>query len=615
MGDNAPGEVQPAVGAENHEGNNVGFGSMIKQTIQRIIFFYFITTAIKSFMGGNKGPTDTSPSSPTSGSTQVFPPAGNLYTPGQPFDLFVYLSPHEERFRNFDNADSLVWFQRDIIFGDWTSGENSDGSRIKSLSFPTPEYLLRNQSIYMHAFIVKAGKSINPKDSNYGGKEVVHSVFRLNRYKKKHYKQTTNLITGRTEQSEEDQKKAAQLKYEVLNFWHPNITIAVVYDYTKWNKGQVPPPLDQYIKFTPEGLNYYPSLYFNDYWNLGSEYQPINDTVKTLNLTITYAPLSLFKLQLYASQKQQSKWTHLLGEQHEENDDDQDTIKQALLETSPWLLGITVVVSVLHTVLEFLAFKNDIQFWRTRKSLEGLSVRSVLFNVFQSVIVFLYICDNDSSFVIKMSIGFGLLIELWKIPKCLNVEIKHDEKILGLFPKIKFSDKGSYVESDTKEYDQLAFKYLSWALFPLLGCYAIYSLVYEEQRGWYSWVLNMLYGFLLTFGFIMMTPQLFINYKLKSVAHLPWRMLTYKFINTFIDDLFAFVIRMPTLYRLGCFRDDIIFLIYIYQRWIYRVDPTRVNEFGTSADHPEGVTEDQEKAADDKEKKALEGAKETKKEK
>lgn len=55
--------------------------------------------------------------------------------------------------------------------------------------------------------------------------------------------------------------------------------------------------------------------------------------------------------------------------------------------------------------------------------------------------------------------------------------------------------------------------------------------------------------------------QLFINYKLKSVAHLPWRMLTYKFINTFIDDLFAFVIRMPTMYRLGCFRDDIVFLV------------------------------------------------------
>lgn len=67
---------------------------------------------------------------------------------------------------------------------------------------------------------------------------------------------------------------------------------------------------------------------------------------------------------------------------------------------------------------------------------------------------------------------------------------------------------------------------------------------------------------------------------LQSVAHLPWRMLTYKFINTFIDDLFAFVIRMPLLYRLGCFRDDIVFIIYLYQRWIYRVDMKRVNEFG-----------------------------------
>lgn len=82
----------------------------------------------------------------------------------------------------------------------------------------------------------------------------------------------------------------------------------------------------------------------------------------------------------------------------------------------------------------------------------------------------------------------------------------------------------------------------------------------------------------------MMTPQLFINYKLKSVAHLPWRMLTYKFLNTFIDDIFAFVIKMPTLYRIGCFRDDIIFLIFLYQRYIYRVDHSRVNEFGISGE-------------------------------
>ena len=50
-------------------------------------------------------------------------------------------------------------------------------------------------------------------------------------------------------------------------------------------------------------------------------------------------------------------------------------------------------------------------------------------------------------------------------------------------------------------------------------------------------------------GFIVMTPQLFINYKKKSVAALPWRMLFYRTLNTFIDDLFAFVIKMPTMHR------------------------------------------------------------------
>lgn len=53
----------------------------------------------------------------------------------------------------------------------------------------------------------------------------------------------------------------------------------------------------------------------------------------------------------------------------------------------------------------------------------------------------------------------------------------------------------------------------------------------------------------------MMCPQLFINYKLQSVAHMPWRQMTYKFLNTIIDDLFAFVIKMPLLHRLSVFRD------------------------------------------------------------
>ena len=59
------------------------------------------------------------------------------------------------------------------------------------------------------------------------------------------------------------------------------------------------------------------------------------------------------------------------------------------------------------------------------------------------------------------------------------------------------------------------------------------------------------------------------------MEHLPQKTLFYKFLNTIIDDLFSFIITMPTMHRISCFRDDIIFVIYLYQRWIYTVDKTR----------------------------------------
>ena len=49
----------------------------------------------------------------------------------------------------------------------------------------------------------------------------------------------------------------------------------------------------------------------------------------------------------------------------------------------------------------------DVQFWRSRKTLEGLSVRSVFFNVFQSFIVLLYIMDHETNFVIIISVFVG----------------------------------------------------------------------------------------------------------------------------------------------------------------------------------------------------------------
>lgn len=61
---------------------------------------------------------------------------------------------------------------------------------------------------------------------------------------------------------------------------------------------------------------------------------------------------------------------------------------------------------------------------------------------------------------------------------------------------------------------------------------------------------------------------------------MPGKALFYRFLNTIIDDLFAFIIAMPSLYRINCFKDDVIFVIYVAQRYMYRVDYTR-GEYAT----------------------------------
>merc|ERR1719335_834635 len=107
-------------------------------------------------------------------------------------------------------------------------------------------------------------------------------------------------------------------------------------------------------------------------------------------------------------------------------------------------------------------------------------------------------------------------------------------------------------------------------MLPLVLGWTLRSLFYSKYHSWWSFVISSLAGGVYAFGFVMMTPQLYINYKLQSVEHLPWRALTYKAMNTFVDDIAAFLIDMPMMHRLSCFRDDIIFFIYLYQRWAYR---------------------------------------------
>ena len=65
----------------------------------------------------------------------------------------------------------------------------------------------------------------------------------------------------------------------------------------------------------------------------------------------------------------------------------------------------------------------------------------------------------------------------------------------------------------------------------------------------------------------------------------------YSALNTTIDDLFAFIIPMPTMHRLSVFRDDIIFLVFLYQRWLYPVDKSRGFSLAATDEDDGGATD------------------------
>ncbi|XP_028770920.1 cleft lip and palate transmembrane protein 1 homolog [Neltuma alba] len=574
--------AQPAQGRQQQQQG--GFGQTITGIIRMAVFWYF---ASKFF----------SPKRPTEPAALM----SNLFQRGEPLDMWLYLSEHE-KFNDFGSENALVWHETNIPYAVW----GPESTRSLSLKYRPSEDLKHNGSLYAHVFFARSGYSPDPNDPEYQPQAAFGRTHPVVIYLPKSKADKRRSLLGSSEDSSEGQVASEvddtqdNLKddgpVEWASYWKPNITINLVDDFSGYPKKGAPPNIAPYLNIDPISEDYYPIVFFNEFWLLRDKLMPVNETVTELPLHLEVGPISMTKWQLFLQVDQSFQIHRSYGSMLEGEGDE---LKRVFLEGNPYLLAVTMVVSLLHSVFDFLAFKNDIQFWNKNKSMEGLSAKSVVVSFISQLIVFLYLLDNDTSWMILASSGIGCIIEFWKIGKAMHIEVDRT----GRIPMLKFRDRESYVRNKTKEYDDIAIKYLSYVMLFLAACFSVYSLKYERHKSWYSWILSSLTSCVYMFGFIMMCPQLFINYKLKSVAHLPWRQMTYKFLNTIIDDLFAFVIKMPTLHRLSVFRDDVIFLIYLYQRWIYPVDKKRINEFGFGGEDDQAADAALVDAAKEEEKK------------
>ncbi|KAI1809411.1 cleft lip and palate transmembrane 1 [Poronia punctata] len=484
---------------------------------------------------------------------------------------------------------------------------NYSDRRTAETVFGVPTSVQNNGTLWGHFYFGLAGSTLDPKEPGFDPATAVHFAYPLTQYiPKKKVVKTRNLLEERVDVGAAPEDDVAGPV--IASYYHPNTSLSFIPDTGILNYPQLAPAAKQFVMLEPTGARdgsgqntwYYPVLFVNQFWQMKSHMTLLNDTVKTLPLRLDLGNLRNWQFNLMATMdlntKHQARQAAFGGSLPSGSDGSEvELIKEILLDTNPWLLGVTVVVSIAHLILETLAFGSDIAHYRKKKDNVGISVRSILANVFMQSVIFLYLVDNsqNTSWMILGSQGIGIIIELWKITTVVDVRMRPAPPGSLVPYRVIFEDKHklSETEEKTKEYDQIAFKYMYIAGVPLLIGYAIYSLYYESHKSWYSFVITTLVGSVYAYGFLMMVPSLYINYRLKSVAHMPGKAMMYKFLNTFIDDLFAFTIKMPFLHRLATLRDDVIFFIYLYQRWAYKVDYTRVNEFGQGGDDGEPSSE------------------------
>eukprot|EP00922_Rhytidocystis_sp_ex-Travisia-forbesii_P052389 GHVS01077709.1.p1 GENE.GHVS01077709.1~~GHVS01077709.1.p1 ORF type:complete len:717 (-),score=93.49 GHVS01077709.1:278-2428(-) len=249
---------------------------------------------------------------------------------------------------------------------------------------------------------------------------------------------------------------------------------------------------------------------------------------------------------------------------------DIDSLKLMLTGASPAVLCVVYAVAILHWVFQTISISSDIVFWRNLSSYQGFSVNALLLECLMGGSILLYLRDAGDSKLVQFFVFARLALLLWKISKLTRPRF---HLYGGFLPYVVLESRRSGESKGGSQMDAIEAAWM-WRLFlcliPFVIVVALYQLVFVPQAGWYSWLVSSLACCSYMGGFVAMTPQLYCNYLLKSVEHMPWRVLFYQFLNTFIDDLFALLIRMPQMHKMSVFRDDIVFICFLYQRWLYR---------------------------------------------
>ncbi|XP_077431317.1 lipid scramblase CLPTM1L-like [Vanacampus margaritifer] len=412
----------------------------------------------------------------------------------------------------------------------------------RHVNVPLPEETRANGSLYAVVYVHKA--SVSPLEDS---REVHHAALL-----------TTHISPANTG-GHRDTQKSSKIKHPVSH-WRPRLSVTMMSEDFTFTKGGLPSDMRRYVRISQEGrrILYLPLLLIDELSFRIRDLMQINRSTTHLPLTVSYEGISLRRFRF---------WVHLQDvvyslRQFGFSEEYIDEIKGTLVGSNLYLLVLTALITALQLICEFLALKNDITSWRKKKSMAGMSRKSVLWRSLGTLLIFLHLLE-ETSLLVLLPVGLAACVEVWKVFKVFRINVRWRRPC---------GSKLDEEERRTVGFDTQASTYLSYLIYPLCISGAIFSLAYLRQKSYFSWMLNSLVTGVYAFGFLSMAPQLFINHKLRSVNHLQGAVLMYRGVNTLISDLcscaavFSSSEAFLSSHQLSCFRDELFFLIYLYQR-------------------------------------------------
>jgi len=383
--------VSPCGSLDTHLANKP---QMARTTMQSLGIFLLVQWGMKQVMGGGAQQQQVVQQQDPSGNTINVPVAkvtgpipysaradlkditnynnipqyvSPLWAQNTPMDISLYISPSLTISPLAQMpAKSLVLHEKKFVFGNWTD------TRDIHTTISLPKEVQNNGTLWGHFFVAKSGMPNDPSQPGYDASSAFFFSRPLTQYiTRKRVAKTRNLLAGASEADDVEEDLSANNPTITGQFWHPNFTLSVVPDAGVRFYAQMHPGIREFIQLDRTGARdasgqngwYQPLLFLNTFWQLKSHMIELNHTITEVPLNIHLNSLSHWKFQLLASMDYGMKANAEKAANGESvpgggTGAELEQVKQILLDSNIYLLATTVIVGLLHTLFEMLAFKN-----------------------------------------------------------------------------------------------------------------------------------------------------------------------------------------------------------------------------------------------------------------